>query len=101
MRMNWALLAALLCYAAAPAATCDPIDPLSPLNEPEWTLAEPATMSRALASTPMTQQTMQILTRLLRTTFRRHRRLSRSNLSRDYGDGLGRSRRTCSESFSA
>jgi len=61
MRMNWALLAALLCYAAAPAATCDPIDPLSPLNEPEWTLAEPATMSRALASTSMTQQTMQII----------------------------------------
>jgi hypothetical protein len=52
MRMNWALLTALLCYAAAPAATCDPRDQLSPLNEPEWTLAEQGrtTTSRALVA---------------------------------------------------
>jgi hypothetical protein len=58
MRMNWALLTALLCYAAAPAATCDPRDQLSPLNEPEWTLVEPgSTISRALvAPSSMTQQ---------------------------------------------
>jgi hypothetical protein len=41
MRTNWALLTVVLCYAAAPAATCDPRDQLSALNEPEWTLAEP------------------------------------------------------------
>jgi hypothetical protein len=62
MRMNWALLAALLCYAAAPAATCDPRDQLSPLNEPEWTLAETgSTTSRVLtAPNSMTQQAMQL-----------------------------------------
>lgn len=57
MQTKWALLAALLCYAAAPAATCDPRDQLSPLNEPEWTLAEPgSTTSRVLvAPNSMTQ----------------------------------------------
>lgn len=60
MRTKWSLLAALLCYAAAPAATCDPIDPLSPLSEPDWTLAEPVTMPRALASNSTPQQTTQL-----------------------------------------
>ena len=60
MWTKWSLLAALLCYAAAPAATCDPVYPLSPLNEPNWTLAEPVTMSRAPASNSTPQQTMQI-----------------------------------------
>ena len=62
MRTKWALLTALLCYAAAPAATCDPRDQLSPLNEPNWTLAEPgSTTSRArVGPNPMTQQSAQM-----------------------------------------
>jgi hypothetical protein len=62
MRTKWALLTALLCYAAAPAATCDPRDQLSPLNEPEWPLAQPgSTTSRArVEPNSMTQQSAQM-----------------------------------------
>lgn len=58
MRTKWAFLTALLCYAAAPAATCDPRDQLTPLNEPEWTLFEPgSTTSRQFVAPNLAQST--------------------------------------------
>ena len=63
LRMNRAVLAAFLCSAAAPAATCDPTQQMSPFNAGQWTtLADSgATMSRAMvAPNSMTQEAMQM-----------------------------------------
>ena len=57
MRMNWAALAVILCYAVAPAdATCDPRDQLSPLNEPEWTLVGSGSTTSRVLVTPSSMQ---------------------------------------------
>lgn len=52
LRMNRAVLAAFLCSATAPAATCDLTPQMSPLGAGQWTTLEDAvvTTSRAMAA---------------------------------------------------
>ena len=62
LRLNRAVLAAFLCSATAPAATCDPMQQMSPFNAGQWSTLEDSrvTMSRALvAPNSITQEVMQ------------------------------------------
>lgn len=62
LRLNRAVLAAFLCSATAPAATCDPMQQMSPFNAGQWSTLEDSrvTMSRALvAPNSITQDVMQ------------------------------------------
>lgn len=63
LRLNRAVLAAFLCSATAPAATCDPMQQMGPFNTGQWSTLEDSrvTMSRALvAPNSITQEAMQM-----------------------------------------
>lgn len=62
-RINRAVLAAFLCSATAPAATCDPMQQMGPFNAGQWSTLEDSrvTTSRALvAPNSITQEGMQM-----------------------------------------
>lgn len=63
MRMNRAVLAALLCSATAPAAMCDPAEQMSRFNAGQLTTlsSSEAEMQRTLAApNSLTQEVMQV-----------------------------------------